>query len=339
MPGHNHPPDCPCGWCSGGGGGSRVALVGTKYIGHRPFVSRPSYASYTDPNATCPVCGASVFFYQSPYGGRVFFDDLGPPWKKHGCTDNSALPVNARSWGATWRQPATRQKLEPPAWQLEGWLPIFVEEVSQNDQWWMIRGHRPDTEGGGLVRFLSPHPVSGINKTASFYRPNLELCTFEVSYLADDAQAGVVQREFKAFRLEPFFSVNPTVATDALAGDPDKALDLAYELSFAVRDREAETMPAYPRFPDKISWALVKWLLEQSLGQGNLLAAHNLAYMLLHGHGVPVDETEAFRLLKMAEPIGVARTLELLAECHERGLGTAVDIQEAIRYRKLSHDS
>jgi hypothetical protein len=29
-----------------------------------------------------------VFFYQSPFGGRVFFDDLGWPWPKHPCTDN-----------------------------------------------------------------------------------------------------------------------------------------------------------------------------------------------------------------------------------------------------------
>jgi hypothetical protein len=45
-------------------------------------------ACYVNPNATCPVCGASVFFYQNEYGSRVFFDELGPPWPKHPCTDN-----------------------------------------------------------------------------------------------------------------------------------------------------------------------------------------------------------------------------------------------------------
>jgi hypothetical protein len=34
------------------------------------------------------VCGDRVFFYQSPNGGRVFFDHLGWPWPKHPCTDN-----------------------------------------------------------------------------------------------------------------------------------------------------------------------------------------------------------------------------------------------------------
>lgn len=47
-------------------------------------------STYVNPNANCPVCGAPVFFYQSEHGSRVFFDELGPPWPKHPCTDNSA---------------------------------------------------------------------------------------------------------------------------------------------------------------------------------------------------------------------------------------------------------
>lgn len=46
-----------------------------------------SIISYVNPNAECPVCHERVFFYQSPNGGRVFFDDLGWPWQKHPCTD------------------------------------------------------------------------------------------------------------------------------------------------------------------------------------------------------------------------------------------------------------
>ncbi|MEQ1514892.1 MAG: hypothetical protein ABL931_00215 [Usitatibacteraceae bacterium] len=50
-------------------------------------------ASFTTPNATCPVCGARVFFYQNDFGSRVYFDDLGPPWPKHPCTDIEPLRV------------------------------------------------------------------------------------------------------------------------------------------------------------------------------------------------------------------------------------------------------
>jgi hypothetical protein len=53
-----------------------------------PFIT---YPSYINPNARCPVCGCAVYFYQSPYGGRVFFDELGPPWPKHPCTDNPVV--------------------------------------------------------------------------------------------------------------------------------------------------------------------------------------------------------------------------------------------------------
>lgn len=42
---------------------------------------------FVTPNATCPVCKASVYFYSNASGSRVFFDELGPPWPKHPCTD------------------------------------------------------------------------------------------------------------------------------------------------------------------------------------------------------------------------------------------------------------
>jgi hypothetical protein len=95
----NHPSDCDCGWGGNGnfgnygsyggygtgGGCSSFRSTINGEIFEFPFLT---YPSYVNPNARCPVCGASVYFYQSPYGGRVFFDELGPPWPKHPCTDN-----------------------------------------------------------------------------------------------------------------------------------------------------------------------------------------------------------------------------------------------------------
>jgi hypothetical protein len=51
---------------------------------------------YVNPNAKCPVCGDAVYFYANDHGSRVFFDDLGPPWPKHPCTDNPREPVTQR---------------------------------------------------------------------------------------------------------------------------------------------------------------------------------------------------------------------------------------------------
>jgi hypothetical protein len=66
------------GWCAGHAGAPQHSSA-------KPF---GSVESYVNPNAHCPVCNKIVYFYQSPYGGRVYFDDLGWPWPKHGCTDN-----------------------------------------------------------------------------------------------------------------------------------------------------------------------------------------------------------------------------------------------------------
>jgi hypothetical protein len=63
----------------------------------RAFHADQSYtAHFVRPNAKCPVCGADVFFYQNAAGSRVFFDELGPPWPKHPCTDNNTYSKNKR---------------------------------------------------------------------------------------------------------------------------------------------------------------------------------------------------------------------------------------------------
>lgn len=34
------------------------------------------------------MCGAAVYFWSNAAGSRVYFDEMGPPWPKHPCTDN-----------------------------------------------------------------------------------------------------------------------------------------------------------------------------------------------------------------------------------------------------------
>ena len=76
--------------------------------------------SLTVPNAKCPVCGMSVFFYQNSFSSQVFFDDLGPPWPKHPCTDNSHSRRDTRSIHAPQKQPANRAD-----W-LSSWRPFWI---------------------------------------------------------------------------------------------------------------------------------------------------------------------------------------------------------------------
>jgi hypothetical protein len=102
MPGYNHRPDCQCGWCKGGRTtynaprGSIIKQLDYNYRtseAAREALKKLKVSSYSscfvDPNAKCPVCGQAVFFYSNIYGSRVYFNELGPPWEKHHCTDNS----------------------------------------------------------------------------------------------------------------------------------------------------------------------------------------------------------------------------------------------------------
>jgi hypothetical protein len=116
MPGHNHYADCSCGWC----------VKTRRRAGREPvlwlpleFPSFRSYSSYTIPNAICPVCGERVFFYRSPYGGRVFFDILGPPWPKHPCTVQSDT-------SAIRRTALVDRVAQKSDWLNAGWIPVSI---------------------------------------------------------------------------------------------------------------------------------------------------------------------------------------------------------------------
>lgn len=92
----NHSASCRCGWGGEGhlGGGRSGELLAS--LRPSPFLLAGTSTirngrqciSFLTPNARCPICRAQVYFYQSPHGGRVFFDELGWPWPKHPCTDN-----------------------------------------------------------------------------------------------------------------------------------------------------------------------------------------------------------------------------------------------------------
>lgn len=150
----------PSGSCSGRGGGygggrsySTFRSTSDGEVFEFPFIT---YPSYVNPNARCPVCGASVYFYQSPYGGRVFFDELGPPWPKHPCTDNPVVRHHFSSAEGRARilvaQPSQSEKSDsetvqrdapaPPepritdvqpsrlaAWAEAGWMPFVVTKI------------------------------------------------------------------------------------------------------------------------------------------------------------------------------------------------------------------
>ncbi|MCK8458658.1 hypothetical protein [Sphingomonas faeni] len=61
----------------------------------------------------------------------MFFDELGPPWPKHGCTDDAAETV--RRLTNQRRIPTVR-----PAWQKDGWDPIEMRSSRMEGSWHSI---------------------------------------------------------------------------------------------------------------------------------------------------------------------------------------------------------
>jgi hypothetical protein len=131
---YNHPFDCDCGFGgdTGGGGGRRGwhRHVSVAEVLERPISggwakdSRGTVESYVNPNAHCPVCGAAVYFYRSPYDGRVFFDELGWPWPKHPCTDNRRDPLRVTRGSIASATPRA-----DAAWRADGWHPLLASKV------------------------------------------------------------------------------------------------------------------------------------------------------------------------------------------------------------------
>jgi hypothetical protein len=124
----NHPINCTCGW--GGDGHLGRNSSGSLYD-RSPSLSSVAlqYSSYTNPNASCPVCGKKVFFYESLNGGRVYFDELGPPWPKHPCTSTttSRLPLTS----IPRRVIVTVNGVRQWTWQADGWIPFLIDELVQ----------------------------------------------------------------------------------------------------------------------------------------------------------------------------------------------------------------
>jgi hypothetical protein len=150
----NHSRDCTCdfrgghGFGGGGryGGGARATFSAVPAEPASAGWSRAqgdgTVASHVNPNARCPVCGASVYFYRSPYDGRVFFDDLGPPWPKHGCTDSGRWPDGSRRQGAPLyfrsgdvfleiKVSDDNSDTDKPTVREEGWEPLCSSRVSE----------------------------------------------------------------------------------------------------------------------------------------------------------------------------------------------------------------
>ncbi|WP_169973966.1 hypothetical protein [Tautonia rosea] len=157
----NHHADCSCGF-GGENYSTSTTLTATGGL--------TSYERYLNPFARCPVCQAPVFFYQDTNGGRVFFDELGPPWPKHPCTDHStsglAIPIDR-----SLRRPPDAP---PPDWAREGWLPFILVDVSlPNGDWhYCVAGTVLSEDNSYYVSIrMDARYMRGVSKWATLWQP------------------------------------------------------------------------------------------------------------------------------------------------------------------------
>lgn len=182
----NHPPTCACGW---GGDGHSGKSGGGLFAGGRLSDDLADIAAgYVNPNARCPECGATVFFYQSPEGGRVFFDALGPPWPKHPCTDRGRdviyfghLDVNGS---------ASHGSLQVSA---DGWVPFLcddIKEIPHKEGIFELSGFVADERQTYFVK------VFGLAERAPYFLKRTSSDWVEMSTLHDDG-AGLKPLNFR----------------------------------------------------------------------------------------------------------------------------------------------
>lgn len=250
----NHPPSCTCGWGGVGHLGRRGLgscsshSTGSAYWWVPPITQ--TYESYVNPNACCPECGSSVFFYQSPNGGKVFFDELGPPWPKHPCTDITSIPkeVVNRALGSK------AQESGKYGWQENGWMPFFIKLVSRIDKYYLqITGMLGEDEITlyiksvvncyGQVDFISCESIGHVRNIdnimheISLVAPSGDTTTIRAFNLLSEARKGPDTKrkpephktsvEYRKYISKPNIQMRKKVTSKKPSGPGNNALALA----------------------------------------------------------------------------------------------------------------
>ena len=226
--GFNAVPIHVSGSCSASGGSSGYGS-GSRWVeretesGQRFVFGWVEYPSYVNPNATCPRCGKSVYFYQSPFGGRVYFNELGPPWPKHGpspweCSDEeenelsrmtgiipSVFPSSIQTEKSEATSIQEKTILTTPEWQKAGWNPLILSKAQAT--------------GGGIL-------IDGNKLLKDSKNVELKLIQVEIQDTFQEARGGLV--------FSYSMTMNPSRLISALTGNVvfiRRVTEIIYELS------------------------------------------------------------------------------------------------------------
>jgi hypothetical protein len=326
--GWNHPPDCRCGWGGDTGGRGRYGSQGAASSIRRIRVPdglewsldrKPSTQSYVNPNARCPVCGEAVFFYRSPYGGRVFFDDLGPPWPKHPCTDNpvqrsSSAPVLPPMYAV--RRPIRSGKF-PIDWQ--PFVPL-KSEVSGSGVVFSVNTLITKTAGSKIV-VPANFPVGAPTywRRATDDSSRIDLLTIAILESGEVVQKIItVPSWFNSEEEALSYSEEDELPAGALCR-------VGWSLSFAYKKLD----DLFWHTAAGVDFEEAKKFYDMAAHQGEWVALNNLGVMERDGLIRNARATTAFDYFRRA-----AATLELqplyhLSNCYRYGIGTERNVEKA----------
>jgi hypothetical protein len=180
----------------------------------------PTFRGITTPNATCPVCKTRVYFYASPDGGRVYFDELGPPWQKHPCMDIApSAGTRLSKFGS--------KPVQQPGWIRDGWRALrtvrFVAGVRelgrQINDWWVLETRDLRTIDVVSVYLVEPPEVR--RNALVFLSPWGHDGLARLSWIADSPR-GPEARTIVAWRPEHFNGLTIQQTTSLLAPPPEE---------------------------------------------------------------------------------------------------------------------
>ncbi|WP_091106580.1 DUF1707 domain-containing protein [Micromonospora citrea] len=292
---------------------------------------------WISPNASCPVCGAAVYFYANEHGSRVFFDELGPPWPKHPCTDNPALHATT----AGGRQAPSIRDLgvarRPSDMRDRAWKAYAVKGIAIEDGRSSIALQPLNGAGRGLSWTVS-RPLSLRADDIVFVRAQ------QMSYFdADACEPAIVEDARRAAEIARRLiterdrqHVLAAIAGRVAAGEmtPDEVAEVTVavraartrgELAAAIRIRVTDLTVAPPRRGDL-------WLLAIAfvLMVGATSAAEGGRSFLMMLPGLLLMATAVYRLnpdLERGARVVFAVLTAVVAICPAGALGGAIQVE------------
>lgn len=345
--GFNHPSDCMCDFRGGHSNffgnlytASRGSTLGPSRPSAELWASRDAtYDSFVNPNATCPLCGASVYYYQSPYGGRVYFDDLGSPWPKHPCTDNI---IKNSSYYIHF--PSSHCPQRPSRnFENEGWKPLVQASTELVARYKVVRGKcaytrearhfvlkdNPDIELDGPI-FYRRNPLQRDQVELSF--PVLQETDVSERRVKGFLIPECLQRSwYTSFRKDESYLITSLYGYFDLgvAGDAETQLLLGSFYGNIENERMSK-IPSVFQSAFAIIW------LDRSAHLGNPSAYNILGVMLRDGTGLALNPLKALGAFRKAAAKNHRGALHNLAECYREGIGTTQNKRLAERLEKLA---